>query len=244
MLKNGYIKLYRSLLDWEWYDDEKTLKLFLHLLFTVSIEDSKWHGHTINRGSRIASYQALAEETKLSVKNVRTIIKRLETTGEVARSKMPKFTIFTVVNYDKFQEGASKTASKGQGKGTVGASKGQQYKKIKEDNKKIKEERGGKLTLGYNKNVFLSETELAELKRLYPKTAMQKIERLSTYLVTSGREYKNHFAVIKGWCEEDKDKDEAKTKTDKPKEKKTSSYDLSDFEAMALMSTPKGSEKD
>ena len=28
MLKNGYIKLYRSLLDWEWYDDTVTKCLF------------------------------------------------------------------------------------------------------------------------------------------------------------------------------------------------------------------------
>ena len=36
MLKNGYIKLYRSLLDWEWYDDTVTKCLFLHLLLTVN----------------------------------------------------------------------------------------------------------------------------------------------------------------------------------------------------------------
>lgn len=136
-LKTGYIKLYRSITNWEWYDDLITKSVFLHLLITVSIEDSEWHGITIKRGSRVASYDVLAAELKLSFKQIRTAIKHLERTGEVARSKYPKYTVFTVVNYDNFQEGASKRASKGQGKGKVRASKGQQYKKVKEDNKNI-----------------------------------------------------------------------------------------------------------
>lgn len=134
-LTNGYIKLYRSITNWEWYDDLVTKSVFLHLLLTVSIEDSNWHGITIKRGSRVASYDVLAAELKLSFKQIRTAINHLERTGEVARSKYPKYTVFTVINYDNFQEGASKSASKGQSKGKVGASKGQQYKKVKEYNK-------------------------------------------------------------------------------------------------------------
>lgn len=103
MLKNGYIKLYRSLLNWEWYDDINTKTVFLHLLLTVSIADDQWHGITIPRGSRVSSYAVLASETKLSVDKVRTAIKHLETTGEITRYKHPKYTVFTVNNYDKFQ---------------------------------------------------------------------------------------------------------------------------------------------
>lgn len=133
MLENGYVKLYRSLLKWEWYDDVNTKVVFLHLLLTVSIEDSKWHGITVKRGSRVSSYPVLAKETGLSVKQLRTAISHLEATGEVARTKYPKYTVFAINNYDAFQSGAGKTAGKGQGKGRVRAGKGQQYKKVKED---------------------------------------------------------------------------------------------------------------
>lgn len=133
MLENGYVKLYRSLLKWEWYDDVNTKVVFLHLLLTVSIEDSKWHGITVKRGSRVSSYPVLAKETGLSVKQLRTAISHLEATGEVARTKYPKYTVFAINNYDTFQSGAGKTAGKGQGKGRVRAGKGQQYKKVKED---------------------------------------------------------------------------------------------------------------
>ena len=133
MLENGYVKLYRSMLKWEWYDDVNTKVVFLHLLLTVSIEDSKWHGITVKRGSRVSSYAVLAKETGLSVKQLRPAITHLETTGEVARIKYPKYTVFAINNYDEFQSRAGKTAGKGQGKGRVRAGKGQQYKKVKED---------------------------------------------------------------------------------------------------------------
>lgn len=133
MLGNGYVKLYRSLLKWEWYDDVNTKVVFLHLLLTVSIENSRWHGTVIRRGSRVSSYAVLAKETGLSVKQVRTAIAHLEETGEVARTKHPKYTVFAINNYDAFQSRASKTASKGQAEGKVRASNGQQYKKVKED---------------------------------------------------------------------------------------------------------------
>ena len=122
MLENGYVKLYRSLLKWEWYDDVNTKVVFLHLLLTVSIEDSRWHGTVIRRGSRVSSYAVLAKETRLSVDMVRTAIKHLESTGEVTRYKYPKYTVFAINNFDKFQSVPSNVPGSSQ-----------QYKKVKED---------------------------------------------------------------------------------------------------------------
>lgn len=119
MLENGFIKLYRSLLKWEWYDDVNTKVVFLHLLLTVSIEDSKWHGITVRRGSRVSSYAILAKETKLSVDKVRTAIRHLEATGEVTRSKYPKYTVFAINHFDKFQSVPSKFPESSQGKPRV-----------------------------------------------------------------------------------------------------------------------------
>jgi hypothetical protein len=100
VLENGYIKLYRSMLKWEWYDDINTKVLFLHLLLTVNYEDEKWHGITVKRGQRISSYGKLSQETKLSVKSVRTAINHLKSTGEVAHETTSEYGLFTVVNYD------------------------------------------------------------------------------------------------------------------------------------------------
>ena len=133
MLENGFIKLYRSLLKWEWYDDINTKTVFLHLLLTVSIEDSKWHGIEVKRGSRVSSYAKLAEETNLSIRQLRTAINHLESTGELTRYKYTKYTVFAINNYDDYQQVTNNVASNRQGRDKVATSNRQQYKKEKED---------------------------------------------------------------------------------------------------------------
>jgi hypothetical protein len=103
VLEDGYIKLYRSMLKWEWYDDINTKVVFLHLLLTVNHYDEQWHGIEIRRGSRVSSYGKLAKETRLSVQNVRTSIKRLISTGELTHSATAEYGLFTIVNYEKYQ---------------------------------------------------------------------------------------------------------------------------------------------
>lgn len=133
MLESGYIKLYRSLLNWEWYDDINTKTVFLHLLLTVSIAESQWHGITVPRGSRVSSYAVLAKETRLTERQVRTAISHLEMTGELTRYKHPKFTVFAINNYDKYQLMTDKTTEQRQGDDRETTGWRQQYKKIEED---------------------------------------------------------------------------------------------------------------
>lgn len=139
-LDNGYIKLWRSMLTWEWYDDPPTKDVYLHMILTASINTSVWHGIEIPRGSLVSSYRQIAKNTGLSIQQARTAISHLETTGELTRTSYPKFTVFTLNNYDKFQEPTRKSTSKSlknqQANPNQSTSYQQQYKKIKEDNKK------------------------------------------------------------------------------------------------------------
>ena len=137
MLDTGFVKIYRSLLNWEWYDDINTKTVFLHLLLTVSIADSQWHGITIQRGSRVSSYAILAEETRLSVDKVRTAISHLESTGEVTRYKYPKYTVFAINNYSKFQDVPSISQGESQSNPKVVPRSSQQYKKNKKNKNDI-----------------------------------------------------------------------------------------------------------
>ena len=41
MEQGGFIKLYRSMLQWEWYDDVNVKVLFLHLLLKANYEEKK-----------------------------------------------------------------------------------------------------------------------------------------------------------------------------------------------------------
>jgi hypothetical protein len=83
MNNNGFIVVHRSLIDWEWYTDEKVARLFIHCLLKANHADKKFRGKIIERGSFQTSYQMLSDETGLSVRSVRTSLNKLKTTGEL-----------------------------------------------------------------------------------------------------------------------------------------------------------------
>ena len=100
----GCIKLHRKFLKWEWYDDINTSRFFLHCLFRANHKDKKWRGTMIKRGQFISSLSKLAKECGLSVRSVRTSISRLKSTHELTHQTTSKYSLITLVNYDKYQK--------------------------------------------------------------------------------------------------------------------------------------------
>lgn len=103
-MNTGFIKLHRQMLKWEWYDDINVKVLFLHCLFRANWDEQKWHGQIIPRGSFITSIAHLAKETRLSVQQTRTALKKLNSTNEITSLSQGSNTLITVNNYDKFQD--------------------------------------------------------------------------------------------------------------------------------------------
>lgn len=103
MNDGNYIKIYRSFLEWEWYGNINTSRLFFHMLMKANWKDAKFQGKTVPRGSFISSVSRLAEETALTEREIRTAISHLKTTGEVTSKATNKYTVFTVVNYNLYQ---------------------------------------------------------------------------------------------------------------------------------------------
>ena len=99
----GFVKLYRSMLTWEWYDDINVKILFLHLILTANYEDKKWRGKVIKRGQRVMSIRKLSEELGITMQQTRTAINKLISTHELTNSKFAECNVFTLINYDKFQ---------------------------------------------------------------------------------------------------------------------------------------------
>lgn len=104
MLENGFIVLHRKIVNWEWYKDPATRIVFEHLILTANYEEKRFKGEAIHRGQRVASYGTLAKETGLSVRNVRTAINHLISTNEVTSKATNKYSVFTIVNYDMYQD--------------------------------------------------------------------------------------------------------------------------------------------
>lgn len=53
---------------------------------------------------------------------------------------------------------------------------------------------------GEYQNVLLSDDELAKLKAEFPTDWSARIERLSSYIASTGKSYKNHLATIRNWA--------------------------------------------
>ena len=101
--RQGFISLHRAVLDWEWYGDINTSRLFIHLLLTAEYKDTTWRGRPIKRGQRACSLTELSKETRLTIRQTRTSLSRLQTTREVTCEKSSKGTVITINSYDKYQ---------------------------------------------------------------------------------------------------------------------------------------------
>lgn len=128
-----YVKISRKILDWEWYTDINTKVLFLHILLKANWKPGRFQGTEVPRGSLATSQQNMAAETGLTIKNVRTALKHLENTGEVAVSRHPKFSVITVKNYNQYQSGGSQVAVEGQPEGSQVATIEERKKERKEE---------------------------------------------------------------------------------------------------------------
>ena len=58
---------------------------------------------------------------------------------------------------------------------------------------------------GEYKNVLLTDDELEKLKAEYPDIK-DRIERLSSYVASTGKSYKSHYATIRNWARKDAEK--------------------------------------
>lgn len=119
---NGWIKLHRKVLDWEWYDTPGMFHLFFHLLVSANVEDKRWRGKVIQRGQFVTSLNTLSQELNMSIKRIRTGLKRLKETNEISIKTANKYSVVTICNYDRYQ---CVDYAEGHAKGTQEANKGQ-----------------------------------------------------------------------------------------------------------------------
>lgn len=103
-MKGNYIKINRSILEWEWYQNINTCRVFMHMLLKANWKDAKFQGKDIPIGSFVSSYAKLADECNLTINEVRTAIKHLILTKEITSKSHGKYTVFTIKNYCEYQE--------------------------------------------------------------------------------------------------------------------------------------------
>lgn len=66
---------------------------------------------------------------------------------------------------------------------------------------------------GTYKNVLLTDEDMNKLKSEFPDDWQNRIERLSEYIASSGKAYKNHLATIRAWAKKDKERETLKNRS-------------------------------
>ena len=100
----GWISLHRRFLEWEWFSDDKMVKLFIYLLLKANRKDSTWRGVNIKRGQLVNGINTLSIKTNISKQSLRTLLTRLKKTGEINTQSNTRYTIITICNYDSYQD--------------------------------------------------------------------------------------------------------------------------------------------
>ena len=101
--KQGWIKIHRQLLEWEWYDDINVTRLFLHILLKANHKSKNYKGEIVKVGEHLTSRDILSKETGLTIRQVRTALTKLKTTNELTINSSSQGTKIQIVNYEKYQ---------------------------------------------------------------------------------------------------------------------------------------------
>lgn len=223
--------MFRKFKAWGWYQDYVVKDVFIHLLLTANVKATPWRGRILAEGQVVIGAQKLADELGFSRQQVRTALDKLKSTNEITTEATNRYTVITIVNWRDYQSekkyltnNLTRNVTIKQPTDNQQITNKQPQNKNRENikNKKNREKREGTLSrFGQFKNVLLTDSELENLRSHYPDVYEKKIERLSRYIESTGKDYDNHYAVLCDWIERDYEKD-------KPKPKSKTSYDMSE----------------
>ena len=210
-----HIKLYRKMINWEWYTDVNTKTLFIHCLLKANWRAGSWHGYKYERGQFITSIPTLARETGLTERQVRTALNHLKATGEVTDWHDNRIRMITVLSYDKYQ---GERQANGQSDDSQVTGKRQASDSRYKNNKNIKErEEGGDIPHPQD-----PPPTLEEIKRECQTEGFDAVDPEKFFSYYEGRNWKiggesiNWRSMLRHWNIKDKDS---------PKKKKRAALD-------------------
>lgn len=115
-MNNGYIKLWRKIIDTSFFKYPNTLQLAIYILLEANHKSYKtlYDGNeiTVERGQLITGLYKMKEHTGLTVSKIRTSLTFLKKVRFLAKTSTSKMTIITVCNYNEYQQDVAKTLAK------------------------------------------------------------------------------------------------------------------------------------
>ena len=109
-MSKGWIKIHRQIIDWEWYDEPNTFRLFFHLLLKANHKPKNYRGVLIKSGQIMTGQQLLAKELGLTRSKIRVALSNLELTNEITIKSSNQGTIIHIVKYKNYQVSTNDSA--------------------------------------------------------------------------------------------------------------------------------------
>ena len=102
-MDEGYVKLYRSILESGVWADEWLLKLWIWCLLRANYAARPWKEMVIERGQFVTGRDSAAEALGVHPSRIYRGLAALERMGNISLESNNKNTIVTVVNYESYQ---------------------------------------------------------------------------------------------------------------------------------------------
>lgn len=149
---DGWLKLYRSILDSAVFQDAEVLKVWIWLLCNVAFEqhDTICYGKVIHLkpGQIATGRKKIAQCTDLNENKVYRALTALKSLGNIEIKATNKYSIITVVNWDKYQDENGKRTANEQQTNSKTTTEEQQ------DNSKLTQHKNGK-NVKKEKNIYI-----------------------------------------------------------------------------------------
>lgn len=178
----GWISLYKKFVNWEWYQDTNVKSVFIHLLLLASYEDKKWQGRVVKRGQVIISSGNLASDLKLTRQQVRTALKKLQSTDEISVESTNKYLVITIEKYSDYQSALQNNNHQTTNKTTIEATN-----KITEESIETKDIQ----KISRNKVTNKTTNKITTSNKLNTKLNYTKLNLLFLYLINKENQFEN-----------------------------------------------------
>jgi biotin operon repressor len=103
-MSEGWVKIHRRLLNWQWYTDNNTKVVYLHLLLKATHRNLIWRNLELKPGQLITSTRKIAAELEISHQSVRTCLRHLVKSGEISVKPNKHYSLITINTWDKYQK--------------------------------------------------------------------------------------------------------------------------------------------
>lgn len=229
MSRGGYVKVDRKMLESDLIHEPVTFTVFMYLLLSANYREGEYSGQQIHRGESVVSYPRIASATGVTERQARTALSKLVKSGRVSVRRYPKFSVVTLLNYDKYQSVSGRKSGECQANVRQEVTQMSPSKEIKninninnyssccsnyieefakssDDGSDDDEREDTKLhCFSKGRKVMLSEPQAEKLLQVLSLDEFNfYLDKLDRFITEKNASVKNHYETILKWAREDR----------------------------------------